>query len=402
MKPFLFLALVATSLHAADWPRFLGPKGTGVSDETEWNTDWAKSEPKELWSAKVGIGCSSISIANGLAYTVGQPRGKKETVWCFDAVSGAVKWTFEYKHELEPLYYSGGPSATPCIDAGKLYTLSRDGELRCLDAATGAALWEKSFTKDYGGREPKWGYASSPFTVGDSLIIEPGGKGASLVALNKETGAELWRAGDDATAYATPTICEWPAGTPALASFNQFGLVGRDLQGKELFRSAWKTDNDVNATSPMPWADGFLVSSAYGHGAAFLRVAEGRVTPVWESDVLMLQFQNIIVIDGHAFAVNGENTTRATFRRVDIATGKLQYEHKISGNRGSIIHVGGKLLVLTDAGELILAEPSAAKYTELQSMQVNRKTCWAPPAFANGLLYTRNNDGALVCLDMRK
>lgn len=387
-------------LDAADWPRFLGPKGTGVSEESDWNQRWTEKEPRVLWSAEVGIGCASISIADGLAYTVGHPRRSDDTIWCFDAVTGTEKWKFEYKHDLEPKYYSGGPSATPAVDGGRLYALSKDGDLRCLDAATGALLWQKSYVKDFDGEEPKWGYAASPFVVGDLLICEPGGRKASLVALNKDSGAEAWRAGSDEAAYATPTFFETPTG-PALACFNKGGLVGYDLQGRELFRAEWRTQNDVNAAGPVHHGSGFLISSSYGNGAAFYSIDNGRARALWKEPVLSLQFQNMILSEGHVFAVNGDNTTRAAFRCVSVNSGKLKYEAKLSGNRGSVLLVDDRLLILTETGELILAAPNTVEFTDAYRIQVNKKTCWAPPAFANGLFYCRNNDGKLVCVDMR-
>lgn len=398
---FLFIVLGLSHSFAADWPRFLGPEGTGISEETEWNSDWRKKEPEPLWTEDVGIGCSSVAIAGGLAYTVGHPRRDKEIIWCLDALTGKVQWKHEYEHDLEPKFYSGGPSATPAIDEGRLFALSKDGDLRCLDAATGALLWQKSYQKDFGGREPTWGFAASPIVIGELLICEPGGPAASAVALKKTTGAEVWRAGGDAPAYATPLICKSPGGQ-FLAFFNQSGLVGRDLAGKEKFRIPWRTDNDVNAASPLQHGDGFLISSGYGSGSAFFRIASGRASAVWQSKKLTMQFQNMVARDGHAFFVNGENTTRASIQCVEIESGKVKWDDRLSGNRGSVLLVGGKLLALSENGELVLGEASPEGFMQTGRLQASRKTCWAPPSFANGLFYCRNNDGRLVCLDLRK
>ncbi len=404
MHRFLVFPLVImgfSSSPAADWPRFLGLKGNAISGETEWNDDWRKKEPEPLWTEDVGIGCSSVAIAGGFAYTVGHPRRDDEIIWCLDAVTGKEKWKFKYKHDLEPKYYSGGPSATPTVDEGRLFALSKDGDLRCLDAATGALLWQKSYVRDFGGREPTWGYAASPIVVGDLLICEPGGHGASAVALKKTTGAEVWRTGGDLPGYATPLICESPNG-PFLVFFNRSGLSGHDLQGLFLFRIPWRTQNDVNAASPLQHGDGFLISSGYGSGSAFFRIANGKASEVWRSKKMTMQFQNMIARDGHAFFVNGENSTRASIQCVEISTGKVKWDDRLSGNRGSIIMAGGKLLALSENGELALGEASADGFNQTGRIQANRKTCWAPLSFANGLFYCRNNDGRLVCLDMRK
>jgi outer membrane protein assembly factor BamB len=392
--------IFASTVGAADWPQFLGPKGDARSEESGWNQDWRKREPDVLWKADVGTGCASFALAGGLAITTGHTRGKKDTVWCFDAVSGAVKWTVEYEQELEPLYYSGGPSATPLIEAERVYVLNKDGVLRCLAVADGKEMWSKKYVKDFGGREPKWGYAASPVIIGDALICEPGGDGSSAVALNKLTGALLWKAGSDAASYTTPQIIEH-GGSQALAFFNVAGLVMRDLTGKEIARIPWPTQNDVNAAKPLIANGHALLTSDYGSGAALFDLSKPGSKPVWKSDVLALQFQNMILHEGHVYAVNGGNTERATLRCIEHMTGRVKWQERLSGNRGSVLLVDSRLIVQTDGGEILLTLPDASGYQNLGSAQVNKKTCWAPPAFANGLLYTRNNDGKASCVDLR-
>ena len=112
--------------RAADWPRYRGPNLDGISTETGWSVDWPATGPKQLWKTNVGIGFSSISVADGRAYTMGN-RDNQDTVYCFDAASGQVLWKHSYPSKLDPKYYDGGPSATPTIDAGRVYTLSKEG-----------------------------------------------------------------------------------------------------------------------------------------------------------------------------------------------------------------------------------------------------------------------------------
>jgi outer membrane protein assembly factor BamB len=396
----LAVTLLALPLHAADWPQFLGPEGNATSQETGWNQDWTKREPQVIWKADVGTGCASFAVAGGRAITTGHVRGKKDTVWCFDAVSGEPRWKVEHDQELEPLYYSGGPSATPLIESDRVYVLNKDGVLRCLAIADGKEIWSRDYVKHFGGHEPKWGYAASPIIVGDALVCEPGGDGASAVALNKLTGELLWKSGADRAAYTTPALVQHD-GSRSLAFFNIFGLVLRDLSGQELARVPWPTQNDVNAAQPLV-ADGHaLLTSDYGSGAALFDLSKPGSKPVWKSDVLALQFQNMILHDGHVYAVNGGNTERATLRCIEFMTGRLKWQERLSGNRGSILLVDGRLIVQTDGGEILLTLPEPGGYQNLGSAQVNKKTCWAPPAFANGLLYTRSNDGKVACVDLR-
>jgi outer membrane protein assembly factor BamB len=391
---------LCTPGFSSDWPQFLGPRGDGTSDETQWNQDWAKKEPKLLWKADIGTGCASFSIAAGKVFTVGQQRGGKDTVICFDAESGKKLWDFSYEQSLAPTQYSGGPACTPTFDDGKLYVLGRDGDLFCLDADTGRKLWQKNYVKDFGGIRQQWGFAASPVVNGDLLICHPGGKGSSVVALKKFTGEVAWKAGSDKAGYATP-VCFQSGATSGYAFFTAAGLAGYDLAGTPLFHEAWTTPYDVNATSPLYSNGYFLVSSNYGSGAGLIKVEGSQTSIVWRSKELMLQFQNMVLVGGFVYAVDGGNQSRATLKCLEFTTGRLCWQERLRENRGNVLVAGGKLLVLVESGELILAQPDPKQFKSLGKVQVNRKPCWAPPAFANGLFYSRNNDGKVSCFDLR-
>ncbi len=385
---------------AVDWPQFLGPGGNGVSADIGWNTQWNKKEPQELWRANVGTGCGSISVAEGRAYAIGQKKAGEDTVWCLDAVSGEKVWEFSYPQKLEPTYYSGGPSTTPAIDGGRLYATSKDGELFCLDAAKGELIWRRSYVREFGGRKQTWGYASSPVIAGNLIICEPGGPDASVAALDKVTGQTVWKAGSDAPGYCTP-LRFTHEGKDGLAFFNAFGLVAYDLAGKELFRHPWKTQYDVNAATPVFSNGRFLISSGYDTGAALIEVMQGLTHEVWRNKSLLQQFQNMILVNDHVYGVSGDNKVRAMLKCVDWKTGEVKWEERLRENRGNIILAEGKLLVLSESGELMLVQPDPKDYHVLGTIQVNRKPCWAPPAFSGGLFYSRNNDGQLTCFDLR-
>lgn len=400
---FLLAILVESSVLAADWPQYLGPRGDGTSGETQWNQEWEKKEPQQLWKADVGTGCSSFSIAGSKVFTVGQVRAGRDTVVCLDAESGRMLWDFSYEQALEPTYYSGGPSCTPTFDESRLYVLGRDGGLFCLEADTGKKLWERHYVKDFGGVEQQWGYAANPVVRGDLLLCHPGGEGSSVVALKKSTGDLVWKAGSDKAGYATPVFFQNGAASPSsgIAFFTVAGLAGYDLNGKALFRHPWTTPYDVNAASPLHFNGHFLISSEYGTGAALLKTGGSKMEVVWQNKELMLQFQNMVLADGFVYAVSGGNQTRATLKCIDFMTGKVHWQERLRENRGSVLLVAGKVLVLSESGELILVQPDPKQFHPLGRVQVNRKPCWAPPAFANGLLYTRNNDGKVTCFDLR-
>ena len=137
---------------ALDWVRWRGPDLNGISRETGWLTKWPDDGPKRLWKAKVGTGFSSLAVANGNVYTLGNSgRGRgeeKDTIFCFDAATGKVIWSHAYEAKLDPKYYDGGPSGTPTVDGDRVYTLSKHGMLICLDTADGHVVWQKNVASE--------------------------------------------------------------------------------------------------------------------------------------------------------------------------------------------------------------------------------------------------------------
>lgn len=395
----LFL-LSISALHAADWPQYLGPARNGVSPETEWNTAWATKEPARLWKTDAGTGCSSIAIAEGRAYTIGHRRGK-DSVLCLDALTGRKIWTHDYRQDAGGIHHEGGPSATPTVHDGKVFTVSRSGDLFCLDAATGKVLWSKNYMEDFGGRKQMYGWAASPLVHDGALIVDPGGPGASIAALDPETGITVWKNGNEEPGYASPVRFD-TAKLRGYALFQKTALVGySEKDGRELFRFPWHTDWDINASPPLFFGDKVFISSGYGSGCALIDL--GNASAVYQNKNLFLHFQHGIVHGEHVYAVSGDNDTPAELKCLELATGNVLWSNRYGGsNRGNVLLVGAKLLVLTEIGELILVDPAPEAYRELDRMQLMPKTCWAPPAFANGLLYARSNKGDLRCYDFRK
>ena len=266
-----FCHLVATA--SADWTHYRGPTAHGVSAEKL--PAIPAGGPQQIWTAKVGTGTSSVTVSGERVFTMGNADGK-DVVWCLDAKSGAVVWKHEYALDLDKRMFEGGTAATPTIDGNRVYTVSHQGDLFCLDAATGKPVWYKHYQKDFGGKRPQWGFAGSPTVEGNLVIVDVGGKGASTVALDKATGATVWKSGDDAAGYASPVVAVI-AGKKTVVMFKASHLVGLDLKdGRELWRGEWKTSYDVNAATPLVAGDKVFVSSGYGAGCSSC-----RLPPVW-------------------------------------------------------------------------------------------------------------------------
>ena len=403
----LSLGIVALGLFAGlakpaaeDWTRWRGPDLNGISSETDWLAKWPDDGPKRLWKAKVGTGFSSLSVANGKVYTLGNSgRGKgeeKDTVFCFDAATGKAIWSHAYEAKLDPKYYDGGPSGTPTVDGDRVFTLGKRGQLICFGAADGHVVWQKNVATEIKGKRPTWGFAGSPLVIGGTVFVNVGGHGT---ALDKKTGKILWSTGRDAASYSSivPHIRD---GRQELVMFAYKAVVAVDPKtGSKLWSYPWETKHNTNAADPILIGDKVFISSGYDRGCALLQINGDKVAKLWENKNMRNHFNPCVLIDGYLYGFDG-NTGRASLKCIELATGKVQWEEKSFGGFGALQAIGKKLLIISNQGELIVAEANADEFTETSRAQVTGPKCWTTPVLANGRIYCRNSRGDLTCLDV--
>ena len=165
----------------------------------------AGSRTAPIWKQPIGVGYASFVVADGRAYTIEQRRGQ-EVVTAYDVTTGRELWTQGWNAEYSDST-GDGPRATPTWDDGRIYALGATGELRCLDAKTGAVAWGKNILTDNQASNLSWAMAASPLIVDDKVIVLPGGaNGKSVVAYNKMTGAPVWKSQNDPQAYVSPML----------------------------------------------------------------------------------------------------------------------------------------------------------------------------------------------------
>ncbi|MDB4409054.1 PQQ-like beta-propeller repeat protein [Akkermansiaceae bacterium] len=403
MKVSLTLVLLFSCFaQAADWPTYLGPEKNGIVQE-KVRTDWSKEAPKVLWKADLGRGCSSFAVADGLVLTMGN-SGKIETIWCFVAATGKIKWKDSYEEDLAPKFYTGGPGATPTIDGDRVYTLSKSGRLNCYELSTGTLQWTQHLKDDLGGKPPTWGYSTAPFIDGEELLVMPCGKGSSLVALDKKTGKELWKSAHQARAgYTLPVLANYRGAKTAFI-FHGRNLAAYNLEkkGELLFEFEWRTPYDVNATSPVFYEDMLYIASGYGMGYAVLDLSGKEPKILHRDRERRMIFQNAILKKGDLIGVFGDKNIDAEAFRMDMKTGKLKWSVKIPGTRASTLMAGDQLIILSESGELIFGKDTGTAFQETSRHQILKKLCWAAPAISEGRLFVRNNGGEMVCLDLSK
>jgi outer membrane protein assembly factor BamB len=376
--------------HAARnyWTNFRGPNRDGRYEEMEVSTTWPAAGPPLLWKQPVGIGYASFVIADRRAYTIEQRRGK-ETVAAYDIESGRELWTQSWNAEYNDST-GDGPRATPTWDDGRLYALGATGELRSLDARTGAVIWGKNILSDNQAANLPWAMAASPLVVDDKLILLPGGTANnSVVAYNKMTGAPVWKSQSDRQAYVSPMLVTLAGRRQIVivSASRVFGLEPGD--GSLLWSYSWGTDMGINVSQPiMVDSSHFFISSGYGKGAALVEVSgSGKsfsARTVWENVNMKNKFNSSVLHQGYVYGLD-----EGILACVDVKTG----ERKWKGGRygyGQVILAGSNLIVTSDAGELALVRAAPDQYSEVARFQAIQGKTWNYPAIAGGRLLVRN------------
>lgn len=376
-----------------DWANWRGPKGDGVSSESGWTTKWPRGGPKRLWRAKVGVGYSAISVAGGRAYTLGNSGGK-DTVFCFDAASGEVLWKYSYACPSGKSYR--GPRSTPTVDGKRVYTTSREGDLLCLTADKGKRIWRKQLRKTYGVRPGKWAMAGSLVIVGGKVIVDVG----IVLAFNKKSGKLLWKSKKAKAAYSTPAV--FSRGTRRLlASFNASSLAILDLKnGRLLMTHPWKTPNGINIATPIVFDGKVFLSSGYKTGCTLVDISGKKAKELWRNKNMSNHCNSSVLYKGYLYGFNGNVGGGGALVCLELKTGEVKWSHKGLGT-GSLMIADGKLVVLGERGDLLVAAASPEKFDVIAGAgKVLGGICWTMPVLSGGRIYCRNAGGDVVCVDV--
>ena len=388
----------SAGLIGANWPSFRGPGHDGKSTES---IAWPTNGPRQLWKINVGIGHSAVSVVGDRAYTMGNTNDT-DTIFSIDVATGKIVWTHSYPcNEKVGIKDYDGPFATPTVANGVVYTLSRKGDVFALDARDGKVIWSRNIVKEDDVRPPGFGgLAGSPLILGDKLILNgsPGG-----MALDAKTGKTLWKSGAGPGGHATPVPLRIGQKT-YLAIHSPRALTIVDAaDGKQTWTTERRQPIGVNAPDPVVDGTKVFVTAGRAFGGALFDVT-GATTPLWEQEGLSSHWHTSVLLNGYLYGPDGNNSEGAgrsptSLRCLDWKTGEIKWsEPKLEFN--GLISVGGKLLILTEVGDLVLAEASPAAYKELGSARVIEGRAFTAPVFANGKVYARNTKGDVVCLDI--
>jgi len=389
-------------LPAADWPQFLGPERNGTSRETGLSVSWPEKGLPILWDKSIGEGYSGPVVAEDKLILFHR-LGNKEVVECLDANTGNGLWKFGYTTEYVDNYGKGnGPRATPLIAGDRVYTLGADGVLLALNFRTGKKVWHHDLTKEYELAENFFGIGTSPLVEGNLLLVNIGPPGEGVLAFHKETGKEAWKAKCEPASYSSP-VAVTINGTRHVIFFTIGGLVSLDPKtGDVRFSKPWRSRqrSSVTAATPLVIQDQVFISASYGTGAVLLQVHDKDVKEIWKSDEVMSNHYNTCIYkDGFLYGCDGRQEGGARLRCVELASGKVRWTKEGFGCANMIL-AEGRLITLSEDGDLFLLEANPDDYKELARSHVLDKPCRAPLALGNGRLYARN-DHQMICWNLK-
>jgi len=408
---------------ATNWPQWRGPGRDGVWRDKGIVEKFDKPQLPALWRTEIANGYSGPTVADGRVYVTDRLTSPTEVerVHCFDAGTGKEIWSYSYDCEYQKVGYPDGPRASVTINDGRAYSLGAMGNLFCFDAAKGDVLWSKDLKIEYEIKMPIWGIASSPLVENDLFIVQIGGKNnACLVAFDKTTGEERWRALDDRASYSAPIIIE-QAGKRVLVCWTGDSVAGLDPKtGKLHWQHPFKPFRMVlNIATPV-FENGYLFVSGFYDGSFLLKVDPDELTveKVWrrkgaserKTDSLHCCISTPLIQGDYIYGVDSYGELRC----LELQTGDRVWEslEAVPKARWANIHMvrhEDKIWMFNERGELIICKLSPEGFHEISRTRIIEPTrgqlgqrggvCWAHPAFANKHVYVRN-DRELLCIDL--
>jgi len=395
LKAFAATKTVASPVQPGDWPAWRGPLRDGIAAESI-SESWPEAGPAKLWEQPTGEGYASVAVADGSVYAFFQ-SGSEETLVAYDRRTGREFWRYSYP-ALYTNSYGNGPRSTPTVDGERVTIVGGTGLLHCVNAKTGQKLWSRDLLAEFDAAAPKWGISFSPLIDGARLIVHPGGRKGSVVALDKRSGAVLWTSLSEGGGYSSPILADL-AGEKQIVAFTAAGLVGLNRDdGKLLWRFPWKTSWDCNIATPIVTGDYVFITSGYDRGCALVKIAKSAdawsAERVFENTKLCSHFASCVRFGDTVYGFN-----ESTLVAMDLRSGKILWRERGFG-KGSVLGVGNRLLVLGENGACVLAE-IAPKFKELARFSFSDERCWSVPVAAHGLLYLRDQK-TLACFDVTK
>jgi outer membrane protein assembly factor BamB len=385
-----------------DYPGYRNRNRDGVVTGPTLARDWNAKPPRQVWKHPCGGGFAGFAVAAGRAVTIEQRRAD-EAVVCYDAATGNEIWSHSYPARFYDSRGGEGPMATPTIDRGLVFSLGGTGRLVCLDFATGELKWGKDLLKP--GENLTWGMSGSPLVYDDFVVVNPGcqggrSQGTAVIAFNRKTGKEEWSSGVTPAGYSSPMLVTFDD-KRQLVIFDGVEVAGYDDAGREkLWACPWRTQMGINVAQPLVLEGNRLfITSGYGVGCGI--VAVGKVKDGWEAvqqkHAMTMQgkFASPVEYKGLVYGLSEGVLTCVDPNGLTKVWSGARYGH------GQLLRCEDLLIVLSERGELVLAEAAGPSTKELGRVPVlaGDKT-WNPPCIAGGKAYVRNHV-EMACYNLR-
>ncbi len=423
--PVLFLALLSMA-SAADWPEWRGQGRLGVWEEKGIVEKFPTAGLKVEWRTPIHGGYSGPAVAAGRVYVTdfSPTEGKRgiERALCLDENSGKILWTRDWEADYAGVSYDVGPRATPTVDGDRIYTIGARGILHCLAAGTGEVIWKKDFVSEYGTMPPVWGTPSAPLVDGPRLIClaGAGAQGATVMAFDKVTGKELWRAIDSPSepGYCQPVIFT-AGGARQLIIWHPTAVFSLNPEtGATYWQQPMKVRSALTVATPVMSASNLFVSAFYdGPLMLTLDAANPAATVAWRgksnseinTDGLHSLISTPAIKDGYIYGI----CSYGQFRCIKATNGERVWETQdVTRERARwatafIVQNGDRYFINNDRGELIIADLQPDGYHELSRTALIKPTTgrggrrqlgainWVHPAYADRHIFQRNDEEIL-------
>jgi outer membrane protein assembly factor BamB len=398
-------------VHSGSWPGWRGTNRDGLSKETGLIESFPASGPPIKWHVNgMGSGYSTLAIDSGRIFTLGSV-GNDCQVLALNFANGRRLWDVSIG--------TGEPNSTPTVDGNRVYALSRNGTLACLNVADGKLLWKKELTTDFGGSVPTWGYSESVLVDGDRVVCTPGSARAMLVALDKKTGETVWesptpeRLGGQGSAHAggySSIVVSNGAGVKQYVQLAGQGLVSfRASDGKFLWNYAKIANGTANIPTPLVKDDYVFGASGYSAGSALVELQKTD-DGVSAKEVYFLNggtMQNhhggMVLLGDYIYCGRGHNSGFPVC--VELKTGKIKWDGGRGPGQGSaaVLEADGELIFRYENGVVAMIEATPEKYNLKGrfSTATHNGTGWPHPVIVDKQLFLRDGDD-LICYDVAR
>ncbi len=384
------------------WHQYGGPNRDNISLETGLLKAWPSGGPELKWTASgIGEGYSSVALADGKILTMGN-RGNEEMTICLNAETGKEVWATA----TGSAYREGqgnGPRATPTIDGDRVYVLGANGDLACLELASGKQVWSGNILKEYNANNITWGISESVLIDGPNLVCTPGGPGAAMVSMDKSSGKLNWKTtvqGNPPTGYSSILPIEF-GGTRIYVNFVHTGLIAVDAKtGNLLWGNKSPANGTANCSSPVFDGDSVFAASGYGTGGTLIKMSGSRnkitVEEVYHTKDMKNHHGGMVLLDGHLYGAD-----EAILKCIELKTGNVKWQDRSVG-KGAVVYADGQIILRSENGPVAMFKATPAAYEETGRFEPSRsnKPAWPHPVIADGCLYLRDMD-QLQCYKMK-